>query len=260
MASERRYLAGFGGFLWGEALPWLGWRGLVRVLGWTGLVNGVLYLSVATTWDPSWITLGSLDEAVDWVWLFASIGTIAVTVGPVVGERRRGTTAWVVSKPVSRGSYIIGKVVAHGLGVAVSMVFVPGLVAYAWLPHVAPARGFAPPLPPLGRYLAALGVIALLCTFLVALVVMTGTLLKRRGPVTAIALFLLIFVYVPPSGFGWSKFLPGMLVNWLRPTGLSALADFVFGQRLPGEALGVTIAAIVAFTGIAMATFRRSEL
>jgi len=261
MASRRRYLAGFGGYVWGEMLPWLGWRGLVRVLIWTGFVNGLLYLDVFTSWDIGWVTLESLDEAVDLVWLFAALGAIVVTVGPVVGERRRGTAGWVVSKPVSRGSYIIGKVVAHGLGVAVSMVFIPGMVAYLWLRNAEHVRGFAPPLPPLGRYLTALGVIALLCVFLVALVVMLGTMLKRRGPVTGIALVLLIFLFVPLAGFSWSKFQPGMLLDWQRPSGLTPLADYVFGSPLgPMEAVWVTVAAIGVFTSLAVVAFRRAEL
>lgn len=261
MASERRYLAGFGGYLWGELLPFLGWRGLLRILVWTGLVNLVLYLDVATDWDTGWVTLESLDEAVDLVWLFAALGAIVVTVGPVVGERRRGTAGWVVSKPVSRGTYIVGKVVAHSLGVAVSMVFIPGLVVYQWLPGADHARGFAPPTPPLGRYLIALGVIALLTTFLVALVVMLGTLLKRRGPVTGVSFFLLIFMFTPVVGFSWSKFQPGMLVDWQRPTGLTPLADYVFGNPLgQSDALWVTAVAIGTFTAIAAGAFRRAEL
>ncbi len=260
MASERRYLAGLGGYLWGELLPWLGWRGLVRILVWTGLVNLVLYLDVVTDWDVG-VSLESLDLAVDLVWLFAALGAIVVTVGPVVAERRRGTAGWVVSKPVSRGTYIVGKVVAHSLGVAVSMVFIPGLVVLQWLPGAEHARGFAPPMPPSSRYLIALSVVALLTTFLVALVVMLGTLLKRRGPATGVSFFLLIFIFTPVVGFSWSKFQPGMLINWQRPTGLTPLADFVFGSPLgPSEAIWVTVLAIGAFTAIAVAVFRRAEL
>lgn len=260
MAGERRLLAGFGGYLWGEMLPWLGWRGLLRLVVWTGLANGLLYLSVVTSWDPGWITLESLDEAVDWVSLFALVGAVLVTVGPVVGERRRGTAAWVVSQPVSRGTYVLGKVAAHGLGVAVAMVFVPGLVAYWWLPHVEHARGFAPPLPPLGRYLAALGVVALLGIFLVALVVMLGTLFRQRSVVTGIALIVVVLLFFPVSGFEWSKYLPGMLLNWHRPTELSALAEYIFGNPLAHiEALWVTASAVVVFAGLGWAVFRRSE-
>jgi ABC-type transport system involved in multi-copper enzyme maturation permease subunit len=248
VASERRFLAGFGGYLWGEMLPWLGWRGLLRLALWTGLANGLLYLSVATKWDPGWITLESLDEA------------ILVAVGPIVGERRRGTAAWVASQPISRGTYIVGKVVAHGLGVAVSMVIVPGLVAYWWLPHVEHARGFAPPTPSLGRYLVALGVVALLGVFLVALVVMLGTFLRQRSAVTGLALIVVVLLFFPVSGFGWSKYLPGMLLNWLRPTELSTLAEYIFGNPLaPMEAVWVTALAVVAFTGTGVLVFRRSE-
>jgi hypothetical protein len=49
-------------------------------------------------------------------------------------------------------------------------------------------------------------------------------------------------------------------VDWLRPTELSALAEYVFGGSLATEALAVTAAAIVIFTGVAVGAFRRSEL
>jgi hypothetical protein len=39
MASERRSQAGFGGYVWAEMLPWLGWRGMVRLAVWTALAN-----------------------------------------------------------------------------------------------------------------------------------------------------------------------------------------------------------------------------
>jgi hypothetical protein len=140
------------------------------------------------------------------------------------------------------------------------MVFVPGLVVYQWLPSAEHSRGFAPPTPPLGRYVVALGVVALVCTFLVALVVMLGTLLKRRGPVTGMAFFVLIFIFAPVAGFSWSKSQPGMLINWQRPTGLTPLADYVFGGPLgPAEALWTTILGVTVFTGIAVASFRRAE-
>ena len=48
MATERRYLAGFGGFVRGELLHWTGWRGLVRVVAWTALVNAFLYRSITS--------------------------------------------------------------------------------------------------------------------------------------------------------------------------------------------------------------------
>ena len=68
-------------------------------------------------------------------------------------------------------------------------------------------------------------------------------------------------VFAPVVGFSWSKFTPGMLINWQRPTGLTPLADYVFGSPLgPLEAVWVTALATVAFTGIAVAAFRRAEL
>jgi hypothetical protein len=95
----------------------------------------------------------------------------------------------------------------------------------------------------------------------VALVVMLGTLLKRLGPAAGIALIVLILMFVPPTGFGWSRYLPGMLVNWVRPTELTPLAEFALGNPLaPLEALWVTAVCVVVFTAVAVGAFRRAEL
>jgi ABC-2 type transport system permease protein len=261
MATERRYLAGFGGFVRGELLHWTGWRGLVRVVAWTALVNAFLYRSITSDFDP-WFSLESADEIVDWVFFFAMFLAMLLTVGPVVAERRRGTAAWVVSKPVSRGTYVLGKITALVIGVTVGGVLIPGLVAYAWLPHVDPHRGFSVPLPGLGRFLAALLVVALLATFIIALTAMLGTLLKRQAPVTGIVLIVIVFMFGSPLGQSWSKWLPGALTNWERGGGeLTGIAEFAMGGRLdPIEPLVVAAVAIAAFTAVALLAFRRSEL
>ena len=260
MATERRYLTGFGGFLRGELLHWTGWRGLVRVLAWTALVNGLLYRSLTSDFDP-WFSLESADEIVDWIFFFAMFLALLVTVGPVVGELRRGTAAWVVSKPVSRGTYVLGKITALVTGVSVAGVLVPGLVAYAWIPHVEPHRGFSVPLPGLGRFIAALLVVALLAAFIVTLTAMLGTVLKRQSPVGAVVLIVVLFMFMSPLGQTWSKWLPGALTNFERADGLTGIAEFAMGGRLdPVEPLFVVGAAIVAFCTIAVMWFRRSEM
>lgn len=261
MATERRYLTGFGGFLRGELLHWTGWRGLIRVVAWTALVNGLLYRSVTSDFDP-WFSLESADEIVDWVFFFAVFLAMLLTIGPVVAERRRGTAAWVVSKPVSRGTYVLGKITALVIGITAAGILVPGLVAYAWLPHVEPYRGFGVPLPGLGRFILALLVVALLATFIVTLTAMLGTLFKRQAPATGIVLIVILFMFMSPLGQSWSKWLPGALSNFERAGGaLTGIAEFAMGGRLdPIEPLVVVVIAIVAFTSIAVLAFRRAEL
>ena len=261
MATERRYLAGFGGFLRGELLHWTGWRGLLRVLGWTALVNLFVYRSVTSSFDP-WFSLESADEVVDWVFFFAMFLAMLLTVGPVVGERRRGTAAWVVSKPVSRGTYILGKIAASVIGVTVSGILIPGLVAYAWLPHVEPYRGFSVPLPGLGRFVSALLVVALLSVFIITLTAMLGTFLKRQAPATGIVLIVILFMFLSPLDLSWSKWLPGALSNFERVGGsLTGIAEFAMGGRLdPVEPLVTAAVASALFSWLAVLSFRRSEL
>lgn len=261
MATERRYLTGFGGFLRGEMLYWTGWRGLIRVVAWTALVNGLLYRSLTSDFDP-WFSLESADEIVDWVFFFAVFLALLLTVGPIVAERRRGTAAWVVSKPVSRATYVLGKITATVIGITVAGILVPGLVAYAWVPHVDKYRGFEVPLPGLWRFVAALLVVALMATFIVTLTVMLGTVLKRQSPVGAVVLIVILFMFLSPLGQSWSKWLPGALSNFERVDGaLTGIAEFAMGGRLdPVEPLFVAAAAIVAFTTAAVLWFRRAEL
>jgi ABC-2 type transport system permease protein len=261
MATERRYLTGFGGFLRGELLHWTGWRGLVRIVAWTALVNVLIYRSITSSFDP-WTSLESADEIVDWVFFFAMFLAMLVTVGPVVAERRRGTAAWVVSKPLSRGTYVLGKITALVIGVTVAGILVPGLTAYAWIPHVEPYRGFSVPLPGLGRFVLALAVVALLSAFIISLTAMLGIVLRRQAPVTGIVLIVILFMFLSPLGQSWSKWLPGALSNFERAGGaLTGIAEFAMGGRLdPVEPLLVASIAIVAFTAIAVLSFRRAEL
>ncbi len=62
--------------------------------------------------------------------LFPAVGVVIIMQGVVVGEKKSGTAAWVLSKPVTRPAFILSKVIANSLGVLVTMVVLPGIVAY----------------------------------------------------------------------------------------------------------------------------------
>ena len=56
------------------------------------------------------------------------IGVIVTVQGAIVGEKELGTAAWVISKPVSRASFIVAKLVGHGVGFLVTALVVPAVV------------------------------------------------------------------------------------------------------------------------------------
>ena len=62
--------------------------------------------------------------------LFPTIAVIIILQDAVVGEKESGTAAWVLSKPVARTAFILAKLIANTIGVIVTMVVFPGVVAY----------------------------------------------------------------------------------------------------------------------------------
>ena len=51
--------------------------------------------------------------------LVLAAGAVILVHDSIIGERQQGVTEWLLSKPVSRPSYVLSKLVAHGLGVLV---------------------------------------------------------------------------------------------------------------------------------------------
>ena len=65
--------------------------------------------------------------------LAAPIAAISLAQDSILGERHSGTAAWVLSKPLRRPAFILAKLVAHGLGLLVAWVVLPGALAYLQL-------------------------------------------------------------------------------------------------------------------------------
>jgi ABC-type transport system involved in multi-copper enzyme maturation permease subunit len=51
----------------------------------------------------------------------------------VVGEKKDGTAAWVLSKPLTRPAFILSKIIANSVGILLTLVVVPCMVAYTIL-------------------------------------------------------------------------------------------------------------------------------
>jgi ABC-2 type transport system permease protein len=136
---------------------------------------------------------------------------VIIMQGVVVGEKRGGTAAWVLSKPVTRPAFILSKVIANSLGVLATMVILPGIVAYTL---TAAKTGTAWNLP---GFLTGLSVVFLSNFFFLSLTLMLGTFFGSRGPVIGIALGLL---FMQQYLVGWLPFLRYVLPwNLIIPIG-----------------------------------------
>lgn len=255
-------MSGFGGLLRGELSRWAGRRGLFHLIGWTVLIQGQLYLEASGAWSAYGAFWG-FDLVVHLLWLFPTLGAIAVSQGLIGEERVWGTVGWVMARPVSRPAFVVAKVVGTAAPLILLAVVLQGALAYVWLPGVDPDRGFAAATPDLGRYAVVLGVLSLLVVLFVALAVALGTVFHQRAVVAGVSLVtFLVFVVSGDRSDVWREWFPGGLVGGMNEgADYKQLSVYLFGGSLDGApAVWVAVAAVVALTGVAAWRFSTEEL
>ncbi len=191
--------------------------------------------------------------------MFPAVAVVIVMQDSIVGEKQTGTAAWVLSKPVSRPAFVLSKLAAGAAGVAFTMVFVPGVVAYAVLSYG--NKGLLSPLP----FLLGLVIIWLSLMFYLSLTLMLGTFFNHRGPVIGIVLALLFLQQQIMGLFTPLKYiLPwGMVIPIGNSPDASSLATSLFLGQIPalGNWLQAAIIAVevVIFAAIALWRFEKEE-
>jgi ABC-2 type transport system permease protein len=182
---------------------------------------------------------------------FGALAAILLAMGAVAGELERGTAAFVLARPVRRGTFIAAKAISIGLILAVSV----GLaVAIGW---IYTAILFEP--QPVAGWIAMalLGWLALCAwaalTFLASAV--TGSALAAAG-LGFVALLALSLMAVVPAIARWTP--AGLAAPAAElATGTSTVADLGVDLWLPIVATSLLIALAV---GAAHVAFGRREL
>ena len=177
---------------------------------------------------------------------FGALVAVLLAMGSVATEKERGTAALILTKPASRGAFLLAKIVAIGTTLGISTAIA---AAGAWFYTLI----LFEPLP-LGGVVAAL-VLQWLALVAYASITFLGSTLTRSALAAAglgVAAFIVLGILgiVPAIG----RYLP---------TGLGAPARaLALGQ--PGvDALGPTVASVALIAGlllIAWLAFRRQEL
>jgi len=167
---------------WGTKMWW------IQTIVWVVILNGIttgIMLDTGGMSDPERMT-----EAVQSFFLIAAtavgIAVVLTIQSSIVGEKELGTAAWVMSKPASRASYVVSKVIAHSVGFVVTALIVPGAV------FAVEAKLLLPEPVAYGSFLLALAVLALAVLFFVVLTLTLGTLFKGRGPIAGIGIGLIL--------------------------------------------------------------------
>lgn len=230
---------------WWRTKAWL-----IQALIWTAVINGSL---AAILWgdSPDGVSVFTLYGVMT---MFAAIAVTIVMHETVVSEKKSGTAAWLLSKPVSRFAYILAKLLPNAIGVIVTMIFIPSSALY--VQFVLAGLDVM-----VGRFALGALVAALNLLFYLTLTLMLGTLFENGAPVIGISLAF---------AFG-QQFLSNIpcintILPWslLVPTGgsdVSAIGAIVAGHSVANPfALIFTGGSCVIFSAIAFWKFARTEL
>ncbi len=239
---------------------WLTRTWLIHSIIWLLLINGIVFAVLST---PSSASTNQGVQPPSGTMMFVimgglmtGLGIIIVMQGAILDEKKSGTAAWVLSKPLSRVAFIFAKLAANTLAALVIMIALQGAVAYILIS----ALGKTPP-PAIPAFVAGLGLLALHLLFYLTLTLMLGTLFNERGPVLGIPIGLL---------FG-AQLLMGMspllvqIMPWaiIIPPDSQSLA--LANQVMDGQPLSTvtpvitTVVWIVFFTAVALWRFKREE-
>ena len=147
MVEERGWRRGLGNLLQGEFSSWFkSTRWLKHLLVWVLAIGGMMAIMAYATADsantgeegpPLFLMYGIFGG------MFVAFGVMIVMQSVVVGEKRSGTAAWVLSKPISRQAYILAKMLGNAAGIAATFILAQSLIGYAVI-YI--GYGTAPPL------------------------------------------------------------------------------------------------------------------
>jgi ABC-2 type transport system permease protein len=254
LVSERGWHRGFNNLLDNELSRW--WKTKmwwIQCLIWVGMIGFMLGAVLFST--PVFKIEDGLMIYSIFAGIFPAVAVVIIMQGVLVGEKRDGTAAWVMSKPVARQAFILSKMLANSLGVLATMVILPGLVAYIIFFIRTQAA-----LDPL-QFLTALGVVFLNQFFYLTLALMLGSFFNSHGPVIGITMaFLFMQQYLIGLLPGLRHVLPWTLVAPLNNTTDAIVPALLSGQPIHSSLLILAVAVeCILFVLIALWRFNREE-
>ena len=201
---ERRWFNGFGNMFYKQNHQWWGtWSWVVQTVVWLIIINGMFAvvvlmapnsreakqaLQAASEAEVAAMKAQFADQGLAVYFtvggLLAGAGVAVRAQDALIGEKRSGTAAWVLSKPVSRVAFLLAKLAADAAGILVTMVIVQGVVGYFIYKA---STGISLPVP---NCLAAMGLVAMVMLFFLCLTYMLGAVSDSRGLTIGVPLIL----------------------------------------------------------------------
>jgi ABC-type transport system involved in multi-copper enzyme maturation permease subunit len=217
------------------------------------MLNGIMAIVIATTGDEGEVTNIASYAVTTFMGMsswFTVIGISIIAQNAIVGEKASGTAAWILSGPVSRSSFILAKLIPIAIGSLLTMIIVPGIIAYFEFSSM-PADGSSLAFMPL---IAGQGGMALQLMFYLSLTFLAGTLFNSRGLVITIPIVVFFGSQLPLD------IIPSWLAN-ITPWPISTAATALARGETPDSLIPLVSTAvwIMVFTAVAIWRFQREE-
>jgi ABC-type transport system involved in multi-copper enzyme maturation permease subunit len=228
----------------------------VHLALWSGLLGGALALALfvipnAMPEDEIMTLADRLDAGRQF---FFGLGAIATGIGAIIAlqdslieDKSAGTVELVLSKPLSRTAYVLGRLVPNLAAFLVAMIAVPSVLGAVLFAIVDPGFSGA-------AFLLAVLLLALHLVFYATLSILLGTLLSTRGPYLGIGLGVLL----------GGTLVPVAAIVRFSPWKLSDLAILIAGgMPLPQDAATMIVSTAVwsaLFLAGAIVRMQRTEL
>jgi ABC-2 type transport system permease protein len=191
MVNEPPWRSGFVNMLRKESGLWWGTRKWwIQSLIWFLILNGIvillLWIVPAVDKEGAPRAAEVLDVYIQFLAAFGVFGVMILMQSVIVGEKKSGTAAWIMSNPISRNAFILAKLIANGVAILIIIVVLQGLIVYV---QFSLHGGIVlQPIP----FMAALSLQGLHMVFYLTLALMLGTFFNSRGPVIGISIAILI--------------------------------------------------------------------
>lgn len=184
---------------------------LAHSLVWMVLINMILAMVIELD-SASQLATTSFITYVLLSGVLVPMGAAVIASGSIIGEKKSGTAAWVLSKPVSRTGFIIAKFLALASSFLTTAVVLQAFIAYGQLSLA--QHSMVPLMPFLGAFFT----IVIAVVFYLSLTLMLGTMFNSRVPVMGIPLALILIQVFLIGALGniadWLPFLlPGSLLE-----------------------------------------------
>jgi ABC-2 type transport system permease protein len=266
MVQERGWRRGLGNLMDGELSAWFkSSRWWKQLLIWLVVINLILFFTTVGLNQAAEEAAAAGEPApeVETIMLYGVFGGLFVAIGvmilmqsAIVGEKRSGTAAWVLSKPVTRTAFVVSRLSGNSLGVLVTMVLVPGVVAYITIGALTPL-GWLPPL----SFLAGVAVLALSAFFWLTLTLMAGTFYESTGGVIAIPMVVLFAMWFLPGALTFLGYVSPVILFIGPGDEYPAVASSLMNGEAPFSWIPVISAVLfsIAFIAVAIWRFDRQE-